>query len=179
VSIEAEKIEAEKVEAPKIEAEQKVCLPNAAEYGPAEGPSVATFADAFGQGEGATTPDQNGEFVRETSLAVTTATPEEDQDLSSDSGGLGKSDLQNLEATPAIVAGNDPSVDISSVAVIEAAKQAADCAEEALKARAAAAAAEGGAFPTDATTIASIVESVLADLRPKLVEEIAKKLAKK
>jgi CheY-like chemotaxis protein len=191
VSIEVEKIEAEKIEAPKIEAEQKVCLPNAVEYVPAEGTAVATFADAFGQGEGTTTPDENSEFVRETSLAVTTATPEEDQDSSSDSGGqesmdkgpkskAGKLDLQNLDATPASVAGNvDPSIDVSSVAVIEAAKQAADGAEEALKARAAAAAAEGGASPTDATTIASIVESVLADLRPKLVEEIAKKLAKK
>ncbi len=41
----------------------------------------------------------------------------------------------------------------------------------------AAAAAEGSA--TDASAIASIVDSVLADLRPKIVEEIAKKLAGK
>jgi CheY-like chemotaxis protein len=191
VSMEAEKIEAEKVEAPKIEAEQKVCLPKAAEYAPAEEAAVATFAEAVGEGEGATTPGENGEFVRETSVALTMATPKEDQDSSSDSGGqesmgkgpksqAGQSELENPDATPAGVAGNgDPGIDMSSVAVIEAAKQAADGAEEALKARAAAAAAEGGAFPADATTIASIVESVLADLRPKLVEEIAKKLAKK
>jgi hypothetical protein len=32
---------------------------------------------------------------------------------------------------------------------------------------------------TESTEIASIVDSVLADLRPKIVEEIAKKLAGK
>jgi hypothetical protein len=31
----------------------------------------------------------------------------------------------------------------------------------------------------DASTIASIVDSVMADLRPKIVEEIARKLAGK
>jgi hypothetical protein len=41
---------------------------------------------------------------------------------------------------------------------------------------AAAAAADSG---TNASHIASIVDSVLADLRPKIVEEIAKQLAKK
>jgi len=33
--------------------------------------------------------------------------------------------------------------------------------------------------PEESTAIASIVDSVLADLRPKIVEEIAKQLAKK
>ena len=60
--------------------------------------------------------------------------------------------------------------------VVEAAKMAA--AEEAPKVMAAAA-AEGSATATDASSIASIVDSVLADLRPKIVEEIAKKLAGK
>jgi hypothetical protein len=41
---------------------------------------------------------------------------------------------------------------------------------------AAAAAADGASDPN---SIASIVDSVLADLRPRIVEEIAKKLAKK
>ncbi len=52
--------------------------------------------------------------------------------------------------------------------------------EEAPKAMAAAA-AEGSTFAsaTDASTIASIVDSVMADLRPKIVEEIARKLAGK
>jgi len=49
------------------------------------------------------------------------------------------------------------------------------------KAMAAAAAAQGptSASATDASTIASIVDSVMADLRPKIVEEIARKLAGK
>ena len=52
--------------------------------------------------------------------------------------------------------------------------------EEAPKAMAAAA-AEGSSSSTatDASTIASIVDSVMADLRPRIVEEIARKLAKK
>jgi hypothetical protein len=49
---------------------------------------------------------------------------------------------------------------------------------EAPKAMAAAATADGvPAAGPDAATIASIVESVLADLRPRIVEEITKKLA--
>jgi CheY-like chemotaxis protein len=52
-------------------------------------------------------------------------------------------------------------------------------AEEAPKAMAAAAAADGGASASDANAIANIVDSMLADLRPKLLEEIAKKMARK
>jgi CheY-like chemotaxis protein len=55
---------------------------------------------------------------------------------------------------------------------VEAAKQS----EGAPKTMAAAASADGA---SDASHIASIVDSVLADLRPKIVEEIAKQLAKK
>jgi CheY-like chemotaxis protein len=51
--------------------------------------------------------------------------------------------------------------------------------EVAPKAMAAAAAADGGASASDANAIANIVDSMLADLRPKLLEEIAKKMAKK
>lgn len=52
-------------------------------------------------------------------------------------------------------------------------------AEEAPRAMAAAAAAEGAAPARDARAIANIVDSVLADLRPKILEEIEKKLAGK
>ena len=55
---------------------------------------------------------------------------------------------------------------------VEAVKQS----EETPKTMAAAASAESGA---DASSIASIVDNVLADLRPKIVEEIARQLAKK
>ena len=44
---------------------------------------------------------------------------------------------------------------------------------------AAAAAAESSAAASQERDIASIVDRVLADLRPKIVEEIAKKLGKK
>jgi len=68
----------------------------------------------------------------------------------------------------------------AGVDAVETAAQEAMAAEDAPKAMAAAATAES-ATPSapDASTIASIVDSVLADLRPKIVEEIAKKLAGK
>ena len=85
----------------------------------------------------------------------------------------GKSNWHQIHTAPAGAAANSD--------VVEAAKQAESRAGESPKAMAAAAAAEGSAFPsaTDASTIASIVDSVMADLRPKIVEEIAKKLAGK
>ena len=52
-------------------------------------------------------------------------------------------------------------------------------AQETLKAMAAAAAAESSGSAKDSRSIANIVDSVLADLRPKLLEEIAKKMAEK
>ena len=60
-----------------------------------------------------------------------------------------------------------------------AAKQAEAAAEQAPKAMAVAAAAESSMSASDETDIANIVDRVLADLRPKIVEEIAKKLGKK
>jgi len=51
--------------------------------------------------------------------------------------------------------------------------------QEAPMAMAAAAAADGTASARDARAIANIVDSVLADLRPKILEEITKKLAGK
>jgi len=62
--------------------------------------------------------------------------------------------------------------------LVEAAKEAEPAAEETPKAMAAAAASAPASAP-DASTIASIVDSVMADLRPKIVEEIAKRLAGK
>jgi hypothetical protein len=109
---------------------------------------------------------------------------EENQDSSSDAGGResmgkavkaksGKSNWHQIHTAPASAAANSD--------VVEAAKQAEHGAEEPPKAMAAAAAAEGSApAPVpDASTIASIVDSVLADLRPRIVEEIARKLAGK
>jgi twitching motility two-component system response regulator PilH len=71
----------------------------------------------------------------------------------------------------------------SSKADVEEAKlsQAEPVADDSPKAMAAAAASDDASSTAaaDPSAIASIVDSVLADLRPRIVEEIAKKLAKK
>jgi hypothetical protein len=162
--LEPRKPEVKELKSEKREAEQKDSAASVAEEAPAEEFAAATFADAVGQDE------------------VEAAVAEENQDTSSDSesgesmGGdmktkSGKSNWHQIRTAPASAAvSND----------VETAKQAEPVAEEAPKAMAAVAAADGGkASATDASTIASIVDSVLADLRPKIVEEIAKKLAGK
>ena len=155
-------------EAEKIEAERKNPAENVAE----EEPAGATFANAVDWEKIEAAAEQNGEPAAEASAAVA----EENQDSSSDDGGQesmstdgkakGKSNWRQIHTAPASAA--------AKTDVVEAAKQAQ--AEEAPKVMAAAA-AEGSA--TDTSSIASIVDSVLADLRPKIVEEIAKKLAGK
>jgi hypothetical protein len=171
--IESEKIEPEKIEAEKLEAERRDSPTKIAEEAPAEQVPAATFADA-----GKVEPNE------EPVSSTTAAAAEENLDSSSDSGGQdsmgkdvkaksGKSNWHQIHTAPASAAASND--------VVEAAKQAAAGAEHSPKAMAAAAAAEGSASPsaTDASTIASIVDSVMADLRPKIVEEIAKKLAGK
>jgi hypothetical protein len=160
-----EKIAQKKIEPEKLEAEQKDSLAKVAEEMPAEETASATFADAVGRD------------------GVEAAVEEENQNSSSDAGGeeamgndgktkSGKSNWRQIHTGPANAGAPGD--------VVEAAK-AAGGAEEAPKAMAAAAAADGSktAFANDASSIASIVDSVMADLRPKIVEEIAKKLAGK
>jgi len=157
--------------APEKIVEQKDSPAKVADEAPAEEEEVAaaTFADAVNR-------DEVGIAV------ATAATAEEHQDSSSDSGGResmgkdvkakpGKSNWRQIHTAPAGAAANSD--------VVEEAKQAEPGAVETPKAMAAVAAAEGAASAsaTDARTIASIVDSVMADLRPKIVEEIAKKLA--
>jgi hypothetical protein len=69
----------------------------------------------------------------------------------------GKSDLQQTQTS-----------------AVEQTKPAAETASKAM-----AAAADSSASANDARTIANIVDSVMADLRPRIVEEIARKLAGK
>jgi len=160
-----EEIEPAKIAPEKFEAEQKDSPAKVAEEMPVEEVASATFADAVGREE------------------VEAAVEEEDQNSSSDAGGeeamgndgktkSGKSSWRQIHTGPANAGAPGD--------VVEAAK-AAGGAEEAPKAMAAAAAAEGSkaAFANDASSIASIVDSVMADLRPKIVEEIARKLAGK
>jgi CheY-like chemotaxis protein len=154
--------------AEKTEAERRNPAENVAE----EEPTGATFANAVDWEKIETAAEQKEEPAAEAAAAVA----EENQDSSSEDGGQesmstdgkakGKSNWRQIHTAPANAA--------AKTDVVEAAKQAQ--AEEAPKVMAAAA-AEGSA--TDASSIASIVDSVLADLRPKIVEEIAKKLAGK
>ncbi len=182
--IEPEKIETEKIEPEKIEAERKDSPAQVAEEVPEEEVAAATFADAVGWNEVEAAAEQNGEPVNgTTAAAVTAAVAEENRDSSSDVGGQeamgkdvkaksGKSSWHQIRTAPTGAGANGD--------VVEAAKQAELEAEEAPKAMAAAA-AEGSSSSSapDASTIASIVDSVMADLRPKIVEEIARKLAGK
>jgi CheY-like chemotaxis protein len=130
--------------------------------------AAATFADAVSRDE-----TESISVTAQTVTSVSAEAPAHEEDSSSENaaGGLeamgketkgkgGKSNWHQIRsaAPPA----ND---------TVEAAKQA----EETPKTMAAAASADG----SDPNSIASIVDSVLADLRPRIVEEIARKLAKK
>ena len=170
--IEPEKVEPEKVEPGKMEAEQTHSPEKIAEE------ERATFADAVDRDEIKAAAEPSGEPADEAA-----AGSESNQDSSSEVGGResmgtdgkaksGKSNWHRIHTAPASAA--------AASDVVEAAKQAEQAAEEAPRAMAAAA-AEGSASvsASDASTIASIVDRVMADLRPKIVEEIAKKLAGK
>jgi len=158
------KIVAEAAEAGKKQPKSKV-----AEEAPAEEFASATFADAMGKNE------------IEAAAEATVDATEQNQDSNTEVGGqdsMGKngktksekSDLQETQAAPA----NVMAVADNSAGT---AQQTAPVAEEAPKAMAAA--ADSSASANDARTIANIVDSVMADLRPRIVEEIAKKLAGK
>ena len=190
----APKIEQEKVEAEESEAEQEDSPAKVAEEAPEEEVAAATFADAVCKDEIEVTGEQNREPVSGMATAVATpVTVEENQDSSSDVGGReamgkavkaksGKSKWHQIRTAPTSAAANGDVVDAAKQAEHAAAEHAA---EEAPKAMAAAAAVQGSATSSpaasvpDASTIASIVDSIMADLRPKIVEEIARKLAGK
>ena len=152
-----------------------------------EEPATATFALQSAEAEAASAVESSKPATEETpaELEAGPPAPQESQESSSEAaaegeesmgkegktGKAGKSGWHQIRATPASAAATGD--------VVEA-KQAEPQAEAAPKAMAAAAAADGGsAVSADASTIASIVDSVLADLRPKIVEEIAKKLGRK
>jgi CheY-like chemotaxis protein len=162
-----------KIVAEAAEAEKKHSQAKAAEEAPAEEFASATFADAMGKNE--------IEAAAEATVDAAVDATEQNQDSNTEVGGqdsMGKngktksekSNLQETQAAPAnvmAVADNSPGT----------AQPTAPVAEEAPKAMAAA--ADSSASANDARTIANIVDSVMADLRPRIVEEIAKKLAGK
>jgi CheY-like chemotaxis protein len=170
------------------EAERRASSVKVAETAPPEEVATATFADAVGRGNDNPNAPASAQpsiepITAATASVAATVTAEEDsvkeenQEPSLDSGSeesMGKDGKwHQIRTTPTSAAANTN--------LVEAAKQAEASAEEPPKAMAAAAAAEGSASTstTDASTIASIVDSVMADLRPKIVEEIAKKLSGK
>jgi hypothetical protein len=161
--IKPEKIEAEPTSFPgKIAAEEE--------------PAAATFADAVDRDEIEAAAEQNGEPVDEATAGSrnpdSNSEAEGQESMGTDGKTKsGKSNWHRIHTAPTSAAATGDAV--------EAAKQAECAAEQAPKAMAAAAEGSGSTSVTDARTIASIVDSVMADLRPKIVEEIAKKLAGK
>jgi CheY-like chemotaxis protein len=170
----------------QVEAEPKDVPAEVAEEA-AEEPMAATFADAVQHDEVAAVSEQpSAELVIEAAVlaqavegpAVETMegpplhATEDEEAMAKERAKAGKSSWHQIRTGSPAAATQD---------VVEAAKQA-EPVEEAPKAMAAAAAADSApaaVAASDPNTIASIVDSVLADLRPKIVEEIAKKLAGK
>jgi hypothetical protein len=140
--------------------------------------SSATFADAMIKSESDYTGG-NADSGGEQSVSEATAAPAENHSSNTEVGSdnsmgkdgktkSGKSNWHDIRTAPQ----SAPETDL-----VEAAKQAAS-AENPQKAMAAAA-ADNSSSSTDAGTIASIVDSVMADLRPRIVEEIARRLSGK
>jgi twitching motility two-component system response regulator PilH len=155
----------------------------------AEEPAMATFADAM-QPEvevvlvspaAAAASDITVSVEKVAPLGVETmdvptsaAEAEGVETMAKERTKAGKSTWHQIRSGATTAAASDDAVEV--------AHQAVPSVEEAPRAMAAAAAAEcagASAVSPDSDTIASIVDSVLADLRPKIVAEIAKKLAGK
>ena len=168
-----------------VQAEQKDS-PAKVEEEAAEEAVAATFADVAQHNEievvsaktstepvsdAAVPAEEVGPPVVETMEVPTSEAAGDEEAMAKERAKTGKSNWHQIRTGSAAAGTQD---------VVEAAKQAAPV-EEAPKAMAAAAAAESApaAAGPDPSAIASIVDSVLADLRPKIVEEIAKKLAGK
>ena len=152
-----------------------------AEHTPAHEDDSATFADAVSRDrdeKGWTTGREEESGNEATASAA--ASEEGNHNSNTEVGGensmsndgktkSGKSNWREIRTAPTSASQTD---------LVEAAKQDTSTPENGQKAMAAGAGENSGAG-TDSSTIASIVDSVMADLRPRIVEEIAKKLAKK
>jgi CheY-like chemotaxis protein len=152
-----------------------------AEHTPAHEDDSATFADAVSRDrdeKGWTTGRDEASGNEATASAA--AIEEENHNSNTEVGGehsmsndgkskSGKSNWREIRTAPTSASQTD---------LVEAAKQDTSAPENGQKAMAAGA-GENSSSGTDSSTIASIVDSVMADLRPRIVEEIAKKLAKK
>jgi CheY-like chemotaxis protein len=122
-----------------------------------------TFTDAVSHEESATVAATNE------TLGTAAAETDSHQHSSSSENGPGGEETMGKEKVKGAKSNGQQT---HSDAPVEAGEQS----DETPKTMAASASAEGG---SEASHIANIVDSVLADLRPKIVEEIAKQLAKK
>ena len=143
---------------------------------------VPTVEQATGD-SGSRSSDSGSEAVPG-AVAATTVSSEQDDEATGDQqsmgkharAGQGKGSKSGWHQIHAATPSTNTDVDTAKHADAE------PQAEESPKAMAAAAAADDSssfAAGADPNAIASIVDSVLADLRPRIVEEIAKKLTKK
>ncbi len=173
--IKVETIAAATAEPAKPEVEAKDSPANIAEE------TLPTFATASSQSAIAAV-DASEQPADITTAPATAAVAQENQDSNSEveseesmakdiKSKSGKSNWHQIRTAPA-----GGTADSN---VVEAAKQAESAPEGSPKAMAAVAGEGASSSVPDASTIASIVDSVMADLRPKIVEEIAKKLAGK
>lgn len=151
--------------APVSEPEQSSV--KSAEAIPEESGTPATFADAV--------QDQEEESVSAESVTMTAET-QRDQQVAGSENGPGSEEDMAKETKGKDGKSNWHQIRSGAPAAASDAVEAAKQAEDSPKAMAASASADGASDPS---AIASIVDSVLADLRPKIVEEIAKQLAKK
>ncbi len=154
----------------RMEPEQQDSPAKQAEEASQEQVAATTFADAV-RHEEVESVSASAETV--SSVAAETQAHVED---SSSENGPGGQEAMGKEEKGKSGKSNWRQIRSGAPAAATDAVETAKQAEETPKAMAAAASAEGA---SDASSIASIVDSVLADLRPKIVEEIAKKLAKK
>jgi CheY-like chemotaxis protein len=150
----------------RAEAQQKDSPAKAGEENPVTEEAAVTFADAVRRDEtesvsalGHTVNNVSAEPLADEEDSISENGPGGQEAMGKETKGKGGKWHQIRSGVPA------------ASDAVEAAKQS----EENPKTMAAAASADGA----DPNSIASIVDSVLADLRPRIVEEIAKKLAKK
>ena len=183
-ALDSQNLDSQKQDAQKQDAPAQVS-PTQVAAESVEEPAAATFADAVQHdemevvaeqpgaeqaGEAAVPVEEVGPPAVEAMEVATSEAAGDEEAMAKERAKTGKSNWHQIRTGSAAAGTQD---------VVEAAKQA-EPVEEAPKAMAAAAAAESAAATgPDPSAIASIVDSVLADLRPKIVEEIAKKLAGK
>jgi hypothetical protein len=172
---------AEPNEIRSAEIEHKEPQGSFAEHTPTHEGDSATFADAMSGDRseiGLTTgrDEAPGNLAARSAAAIEGANHNSNTEVGGDNSmgnngktKSGKSNWQEMKGAAAGVPQADP---------IEAAKQDTSAPEIGQKAMAAGAGENSGSA-TDSSTIASIGDSVMADLRPRIVEEIARKLAKK